>query len=224
MGNNRPNFQSRLKEIRKERGYKKQQDLADALYRSIDTIQNWEQGKTLPTMGDFIELCNFFNCDADYLLGRIDEKTHALASACELTGLEEKTVERVQWLIGRENRGKEINAFLSAENSNVFFSKLKKIGDVCEEIDNALVIYDAFWKEPTNEQKAYAVFNFDNSKRLGDLYRLAIYDLLRAAQEVAEELYNGKKAEKNAQQLEEKYSDTMVTAMEVTRSKEAHNE
>jgi hypothetical protein len=41
---------------------------------------------------------------------------------------------------------------------------------------------------------------------------------------VAEELYNGKKAEKNAQQLEEKYSDTMVTAMEVTRSKEAHNE
>ena len=91
MGNYKPNFGVNLKALRKSAGYKTQQDFADAFGRSLDTIQNWEQGKTWPTMDDFLLLCDYFHCDADHLVGRIKERTHDLHFICSATGLSERT-------------------------------------------------------------------------------------------------------------------------------------
>lgn len=92
MDNSKRIFGGRLKQERKKRGLR-QEDLAAELKMAASTIKNWEQGRTWPEMPDFIRLCNFFDCDLDYLAGRLDEKTHDLAYICSTTGLSEKTAE-----------------------------------------------------------------------------------------------------------------------------------
>lgn len=90
---NKDIFIRRLKECRK-RKYKTQQDFADAYkaaYGTIrdsdrpasesgmfGTVQSWEQGKTTPTAEVLSNICALLDCDADYLLGRIDERNHTL--------------------------------------------------------------------------------------------------------------------------------------------------
>lgn len=90
MDNSKRIFGGRLKQERKKRGLR-QEDLSTELNMAASTIKNWEQGRTWPEMPDFIRLCNFFDCDLDYLVGRLDEKTHDLAYICSKTGLSERT-------------------------------------------------------------------------------------------------------------------------------------
>ena len=89
---NTSNFSEGLKRARKKAGIKRQEDFANEINKSLNAVQKWEQGKTSPSLDDFIDLCDFFKCDADYLLARIDEKTHDLAFICEFTGLSEDVV------------------------------------------------------------------------------------------------------------------------------------
>ena len=86
-----------LKRARIKSGFKTQQALTDALLKAkfnvtLDTVQNWEQGKSSPSMETLLKLCDFFGCSADYLLGRIEEKNHDLAFICEYTGLSEESI------------------------------------------------------------------------------------------------------------------------------------
>ena len=39
-----------------------QKEAAEKLDVSIGTVQNWESGKTAPTVDKFIELCRLYNC------------------------------------------------------------------------------------------------------------------------------------------------------------------
>ena len=91
--NIRRTFGKRLKEIRVKRGYKRQQDFADAFKISLVTTKNWEQGRRTPELVDFTRLCDFLSCDLDYLFGRIDEVTHDLQFICDYTGLSSEAVE-----------------------------------------------------------------------------------------------------------------------------------
>ncbi len=103
MGNLTPNFGAGLKRARKKAGYKTQQDFADSFYKSLETIRNWEQGKTKPSLDDFLDLCYRFECDADYLLGTIDERTHNISFICQYTGLSETAVEHLHMLSAVNN-------------------------------------------------------------------------------------------------------------------------
>ena len=93
MGNKRPTFGARLKELRKKAGYTTQDDFSEAFGRSLDTVQNWEQDKKYPPMKTFLELCDFLKCDADYLAGRIEQKTHDLTFLCAETGLSPEAIQ-----------------------------------------------------------------------------------------------------------------------------------
>lgn len=95
MGNKRTTFGTRLKELRKKAGFKTQDEFAEAFGRSPDTVQNWEQDKKYPPMKTFLELCDFLQCDADYLAGRIEQKTHDLTFLCVETGLSPEAIERL---------------------------------------------------------------------------------------------------------------------------------
>ncbi len=95
MSKKKPIFRSGIKRARQKAGYKTQQEFANTFSVSLNTVQKWEQGKTSPTLGEFQDLCDFFSCDADYLLGRIDEKTHDLNFVCEYTGLSADAVEKL---------------------------------------------------------------------------------------------------------------------------------
>lgn len=39
-----------------------QKEAAEKLNVNIGTMQNWESGKTAPTVDKFIELCRLYNC------------------------------------------------------------------------------------------------------------------------------------------------------------------
>ena len=109
---NRDIFILRLKKCRK-RKYKTQQDFADAymakfgMIRDSDrpasqsgmfgTIQSWEQGKSTPTADALANICELLDCDSDYLLGRIDERTHSVEDMRQYTGLSAEAIERLHY-------------------------------------------------------------------------------------------------------------------------------
>ena len=108
---NRNIFILRLKECRK-RKYRSQAAFAEAyverfgMIRDPDrktdngmfgTVQSWEQGKSTPTAEVLANICELLECDADYLLGRIDERTHILDKMRKYTGLSAEAIERLHY-------------------------------------------------------------------------------------------------------------------------------
>lgn len=114
-------FSQRLRECRL-RKFSSQQAFADAYMnkygmirtgkKSIDhnmfgTIQSWEQGKSSPTADVLANICDLLDCDADYLLGRIDQRTHDITDAHRYTGLSAQALEQLHEY--RENLANEPN-------------------------------------------------------------------------------------------------------------------
>ena len=95
MGNRTMSFERGLKRARKNAGYKTQEIFADSVQRSIDTVRNWEQGKNKPSLDDFMGLCDFLDCDADYLLDNMEVPTHELDFVCKYTGLSPEAVKKL---------------------------------------------------------------------------------------------------------------------------------
>ena len=69
-----------------------QAKLAEALDVSVDTVNAWCRG-SLPSATSLIALADYFECDVDYLLGRIDYIEHENKFICEKTGLSERAVD-----------------------------------------------------------------------------------------------------------------------------------
>lgn len=114
-------FSKRLRECRK-RKFSSQQEFADAYMNRFGlirqgkkttdnnmfgTIQSWEQGKSEPTASVLSNICDLLECDADYLLGRINERTHDISDAQKYTGLSSQALEQLHEY--RENLAVEPN-------------------------------------------------------------------------------------------------------------------
>ena len=63
------NFADNLKKIRKEYGLSQEQ-LADKLGVSRQSVSNWESQQAYPEMDKVIQLCNMFNLNIDELLNK----------------------------------------------------------------------------------------------------------------------------------------------------------
>ncbi len=102
-------FTQRLQECRK-RKYSSQQAFADAYMKRFGmirqgkkqtdnnmfgTIQSWEQGKSTPTADVLANICELLDCDADYLLGRINQRTHDITDSYKYTGLSPAALEQL---------------------------------------------------------------------------------------------------------------------------------
>ena len=102
-------FSQRLQECRR-RKFSSQQAFADAYMERFGmirkprlkkdsnmfgTIQSWEQGKSTPTAEALSNICDLLDCDADYLLGRIDQRTHDINDAHRYTGLSAAALEQL---------------------------------------------------------------------------------------------------------------------------------
>lgn len=72
-------FRFRIRELRESSGYKSQQSFADAFGIAQSTVGNWEAGKREPNYDTTIRLADFFDVSVDYLLGRTDQKSMAVA-------------------------------------------------------------------------------------------------------------------------------------------------
>lgn len=126
LDKNLRNFANGLKRARKKAGYRSQKRFVEALneaYKAegfsvtVDTVENWEQGKSSPAMNVFLKLCDFFDCSADYLLYKIDEKNHDLQFICEYTGLSEESVivlhDMPKWSVESDSWNNDIDYFIS---------------------------------------------------------------------------------------------------------------
>ena len=67
--------------LRECRGIVKTQDMADKVGISYQTWSGWERGRTEPSFGTLVKLCQLFDVSADYLLGLSQEKKPATLSA-----------------------------------------------------------------------------------------------------------------------------------------------
>lgn len=76
-----------------------QEELADRLGVSLKTVMNWEQGQAIPSVETLMDLADIYDCDLDYLTGRIDQRTHDLQFIHDQTGLSEKAIEKLQSLV-----------------------------------------------------------------------------------------------------------------------------
>ncbi|MFR5832467.1 MAG: helix-turn-helix domain-containing protein [Acutalibacteraceae bacterium] len=56
-----------LREIRKEHG-NTQREIADKIGITHQSYQAYESGKTIPTLENFLKICDFFNITPDVLL------------------------------------------------------------------------------------------------------------------------------------------------------------
>ena len=76
-------FQDNLVKIRKEKGYT-QEKLAESLNISRDKLSRWENGSRTPDLNELLKICDIFECDLDYLVGKIKYPTHILQNVCEI--------------------------------------------------------------------------------------------------------------------------------------------
>ena len=190
MCNYKSTFGKRLKSIRKKRGYKTQAALASKLGVSLDTIQNWEQGATWPEMNDFLKMCDTLECDADYLFGRIDKRTHDLDFLSDMTGLSASAVESLH----RIKKGEALDVMddFLASSSYDFAYMLFFLRGRTEAAKKML----SFAKETKDAKKALEVMH---------LFSLAAYDFELSCREIAN-LYHTLDLRREAEQLAERLS------------------
>ena len=101
-------FCKRVQTARTDAGFLSQEDFAteyDSRFQPEDvpdgkkpksiygTVKKYERAKIPPrTLQIISNMCDVLNCDADYLLGRIDKKTHDVSFISEYTGLSESAI------------------------------------------------------------------------------------------------------------------------------------
>ena len=79
----------RLLELRQEKGFT-QREIAKELAISQGTYNNWENGRTQPSIEQLISLAELFSVSVDYLIGNADD--YLAFSALETLTKEEKTL------------------------------------------------------------------------------------------------------------------------------------
>ena len=82
----------RIKQLRKEAGYKSIEKFADELGYSRQTVAKWENGEATPTLDTLYDMVSILDCDMGYLLGLYDTRYFEHAEICEETGLSEDAV------------------------------------------------------------------------------------------------------------------------------------
>lgn len=88
-------FQDNLVKIRTENNYT-QEKLAELLSISRDKLSKWENGVRVPDLNELLKICDIFDCDLDYLVGRIEQPTHSLQDISDVTGLSMENIKLLQ--------------------------------------------------------------------------------------------------------------------------------
>lgn len=108
-------FCERLKKLRNDAGYKKQEDVARILNVQRQIISYYETGERKPNIDDLVKLAKLYNTSTDYLLGLSDVATTdtELKAVCEYTGLSEDALASLKILTSQEDKKYLINFLLS---------------------------------------------------------------------------------------------------------------
>ena len=82
--------------LKAARGKKTQSAVAEHMgFAQYQTIANYEKENATPSLETVLKLCNYYDCDIDFLLGNIDTPHRAAADIKEQTGLSLEAAERM---------------------------------------------------------------------------------------------------------------------------------
>ena len=81
-------FGDKLKKIRIQYGMT-QDNFADEMNISLDTVKNWEQGYNYPSIDMLVSIAEYFNCDFDYLIGQQETPSKEYAHISDMIGISE---------------------------------------------------------------------------------------------------------------------------------------
>ena len=87
-------------------GEKTQNEIAEKLNITRQSIGQWTNGNTTPDIATLCKLASYFNVSTDYLLCRTDVKSldTNLQSVCDYTGLSEEAVKKLQTFSNKKNK------------------------------------------------------------------------------------------------------------------------
>ena len=134
---------NQIRKLRKLKGFKSAQSLANALGVHLKTVQGWENetNPNLPDLDNLLALCNLFECDLDYLTGRMEAPTHEIEYIREKTGLSIGAILKIKKL-----KGTGYDEFLSRlvehEDSESLLRKIHTASDDRE------IWWDGLWRIP----------------------------------------------------------------------------
>jgi len=89
-------FSTRIRKLRE--GKMNQGEFADSVGISRGAMSYYEQELRTPDIGVLRAICEEYDVSADYLLGIIPDKNHAVSDVCRETGLYPKTARRLMLL------------------------------------------------------------------------------------------------------------------------------
>lgn len=88
----------RIRNLRKEKGFNSQDELAEKMMCKRQTVAKWERGETSLSLESAIDLCNVLDCDIGHLMGEYEAKRHKTADIQEILGISEKAAYNLQLL------------------------------------------------------------------------------------------------------------------------------
>lgn len=94
--------------------------LASKIGVNSKTVSNWETAYKRPRLQDILILCDAFQCDLDYLLGRKPFENKKVEIACEYTGLSKKAARKLH----KASLQKEGPEYLDETKLNLLLSDL----------------------------------------------------------------------------------------------------
>ena len=141
-------FGERLTALRQDKGIKSVQALAEAIFEKFEKYEksnsediNYGTVESIrkriashlnancnPKMEFIKEYCDFFECDADYLLGYIDFPTRKAQDVYKITGLNEKAVDALKMIQTQDKNENSITVF-----PKNLFNKMMNHTDLSEE-------------------------------------------------------------------------------------------
>lgn len=98
---------------------KSNESLAEMLVHDRRTIGNWKKNVSHPNIEDVIKLCNYLDCDMDYLLNASDQPVKSTHEVAEYTGIE---YDNVVSIINNKPLRNFLNYMLSSEEFNTLVS------------------------------------------------------------------------------------------------------
>lgn len=91
MSTKKEGFPERLKILRKAAGLK-QRELAEKAGVTVQSVKAWEAGKNLPRSDCMALICDFFNCDMEYLTGEQYTPRKEIQELAEQSGIDYSAV------------------------------------------------------------------------------------------------------------------------------------
>ena len=125
-------FAVRLRELI---GEKTQNEIAEELNITRQSIGQWTNGNTTPDIATLCKLADYFDVSADYLLCRTDIKSPNtdLQAVCNYTGLSEEAIQKLQHSADKVNKI-PFSALASDIIESSFFSDDAELGIVEREV------------------------------------------------------------------------------------------